>query len=295
MDQTHSAKSQRKIKAYITLTRLNSPIGIYLLLWPMLWALWFAAAGVPDFKILLIFIAGTILTRSAGCAINDYADRHFDRHVARTFDRPIVNGDVSPKEAIAVAAVLMLLAFGLVLLTNKLTIMLSFGALALASLYPFAKRVTHWPQVVLGAAFSWAIPMAYAAQTGEVSALSWLVFSASVVWAVAYDTLYAMADRDDDLRIGVKSTAVLFGTKDILMVIIFQCLMLLIMVWVGYSLGRGIIYFAGVSFGLLFVVYQAYLVRDREPERCIQAFLNNSYLGMVIFIGIVLDYALINS
>lgn len=281
-----------KLPHYIALTRLDRPIGIFLLLWPVLWALWFAAEGIPHLDILLIFVLGTVLTRSAGCAINDYADRHIDGEVARTRNRPLATGALTGKEALFAAAVLMLIAFGLVLLTNRLTITLSFGALALAALYPFTKRFTHWPQLFLGAAFAFAVPMAYAAQTGTVPVLGWILFLAAVLWAVAYDTLYAMTDREDDLRIGVKSTAILFAGKDILFTGIIQLTVLAIMFTVGLHKSRGDFYFTGLAAALLLVVYQLYLVRDRSPHRCMQAFLNNNYLGMAVFAGIALDYGI---
>lgn len=276
----------------MALTRLDRPIGIWLLMWPMLWALWFAAGGPPSLDVLLIFLAGTILTRSAGCAINDYADRNFDAHVERTQYRPLATGEIKPREALIVAAVLMLLAFCLVLLTNKLTILMSFVALLLAAIYPFAKRFTDWPQLVLGLAFSWAIPMAYAAQTGAVPRDAWLVFLASVLWAIAYDTMYAMADREDDLRIGIKSTAILFGDIDIAMVAFIQMTVLATLLLCGNLLGLGLLFHTGLIIALILVFYQLMLIRKRDPSRCIQAFLNNHYLGMIVFIGIVLDYAL---
>ena len=276
----------------MALTRLDRPIGIWLLMWPMLWALWFAAGGPPSLDVLLIFLAGTVLTRSAGCAINDYADRDFDAHVERTLYRPLATGEIKPHEALIVAAVLMLLAFCLVLLTNKLTILMSFVALLLAAIYPFAKRFTDWPQLVLGLAFSWAIPMAYAAQTGAVPRDAWLVFLASVLWAIAYDTMYAMADREDDLRIGIKSTAILFGDIDIAMVAFIQTTVLATLLLCGNLIGLGLLFHTGLIIALVLVIYQLMLIRKREPSRCIQAFLNNHYLGMIVFIGIVLDYAL---
>jgi len=278
----------------MALTRLDRPIGIWLLMWPMLWALWFAASGPPSLDVLLIFLAGTILTRSAGCAINDYADRNFDAHVERTRYRPLATGEIKPREALIVAAVLMILAFCLVLLTNRMTILMSFVALLLAAFYPFAKRFTDWPQLVLGLAFSWAIPMAYAAQTGTLPRDAWLVFLASVLWAIAYDTMYAMADREDDLRIGIKSTAILFGDVDIAMVAFIQIIVLATLLLCGNLLGLELLFRAGLIIALLLVVYQLMLIRKREPSRCIQAFLNNHYLGMIVFIGIVLDYALVH-
>lgn len=274
----------------MALTRLDRPIGIWLLMWPMLWALWFAADGIPSTKVLVIFVLGTLLTRSAGCAINDYADRKFDAHVTRTRHRPLATGELHPAEALVIAALLMLLAFGLVLQTNALTIKLSFVALLLAAVYPFAKRYTHLPQIVLGMAFSWAIPMAWAAQSNQLERVTWLVFTASVLWAVAYDTEYAMADRDDDLKIGLKSTAILFGETDILMVGLIQGLVLLTLVLIGRILELGGLYYVGLGVALLMALHQLVMIRRRDPERCIRAFLNNHYLGMVVFIGIVLDY-----
>jgi len=286
------ASFNQKLPHYVSLTRLNRPIGIFLLLWPMLWALWFAADGWPNIDVLIIFVLGTVLTRSAGCAINDFADRHVDGHVARTRHRPLATGALSGREALAAAAVLMLVAFALVLLTNRLTITLSFIALLLASVYPFAKRFTHLAQVFLGAAFAFAIPMAYAAQTGALPPLAWILFVIAACWAVAYDTLYAMADREDDLKIGVKSTAILLGNKDILATGIIQLVVLASMVWVGMLKARGAVYFLALAAALVLVCYQLYLVRERNPQRCIQAFLNNNYLGLVVFVGIVIDYEL---
>ena len=281
----------QKLPHFVALTRLDRPIGIYLLLWPMLWALWFAAKGVPDLAVLFIFILGTTLTRSAGCAINDYADRDFDGHVARTRNRPLATGALSGREALIAAAVLMLIAFVLVLFTNPLTIALSFIAAVLAFAYPFAKRYTYLPQVVLGAAFGFAIPMAYAAQINHVPAQAWWLFATAIIWSVAYDTLYAVADRPDDLKIGVKSSAILFGRYELLIVGTLQLIVLISLALIGANAGRGFIYFCGLVLALGFVIYQLWISRHREPEKCVQAFLNNSWLGMTIFIGLVLDYA----
>jgi len=264
-------------------------------MWPMLWTLWIAAAGVPSLKVLVIFVSGTILTRSAGCAINDFADRNFDKQVTRTTNRPLATGEISPVEAVLIAVLLMVLAFLLVLMTNRLTIQLSVIALALAFLYPFAKRYTYMPQIVLGMAFSWAIPMAYAAQTGSVERIAWLIFLASVLWAVAYDTMYAMADRDDDLKVGIKSTAILFGDADIVMVGIVHFLVLLTLVLCGQIVELGLIYYGSLALAALLMGYQLFLIRRRDPHRCIQAFLNNHYVGMIIFIGIVLDFLVAGS
>jgi len=282
----------QKLPAYVALTRLNRPIGIYLLLWPMLWALWFAAKGIPDLSILLIFIVGTVLTRSAGCAINDYADRDFDAHVVRTRDRPLANGTLKPRDALLVTAVLMALAFGLVLLTNPLTIKLSAIALALATIYPFTKRHTHLPQLVLGAAFGIAIPMAYAAQTNSLPASAWWLFLCALIWAVAYDTLYAMADRQDDLKIGIKSSAILFGRFDLTVVACLHGMVLALLTYVGMEHSRGPVYYAGLVGAAGFVIYQLKLAQDRQPQHCIQAFLNNNWLGMCVFVALAVDYLL---
>jgi len=281
---------RERVHQYYLLTRLHKPIGILLLLWPTLWALWIAAAGVPDLSVLLVFVLGVVLMRSAGCVINDYADRHFDPHVARTRERPIAAGRVSPREALILFAVLCLLAFALVLTLNRQTIYLSFGALLLAAVYPFSKRYTQLPQVVLGAAFGWAIPMAFAAVQGEVPRIAWLLFTVNVLWSTVYDTFYAMVDREDDVKIGVKSTAILFGESDLLIVGVLQILMLAGLILVGQlaDLGRyfylGLLVVAGLS------LYQQYLARRRDRDGCFQAFLNNNALGACVFLGILLHY-----
>ncbi|MGD8576787.1 MAG: 4-hydroxybenzoate octaprenyltransferase [Thiohalophilus sp.] len=280
-----------RLQQYLLLTRLNRRIGIYLLLWPTLWALWVAAEGAPRPEVLVVFVLGVILMRSAGCVINDFADRRFDPHVERTRERPIASGRVSPREALMVFAILCMLAFALVLTMNRLTIYLSFIGAALAAIYPFMKRYTHLPQVVLGMAFGWAIPMAFAAQTGEVPKEAWLLFVINVVWSVSYDTMYAMADREDDLRIGVKSTAILFGEADRLIVAILQGLVLFGLLLLGQQLSLGAAYHAGLLAALIFALYQQYLIRDRDPARCFQAFLNNSWLGGAVFVGLLLDFA----
>lgn len=282
----------QKLPHFVALTRLNRPIGIYLLMWPMLWALWFAAKGIPRLDVLLIFILGTVLTRSAGCAINDYADRDFDAHVARTRTRPLATGALSAGDALLVTAVLLGVSFLLVLLTNALTIQLSLVAAALAVAYPFAKRYTHWPQIVLGAAFGFAVPMAYAAQTNAVPAQAWWLYLAAILWALAYDTLYAMADRDDDLKIGIKSTAILFGRHDLLIVGVLQVVVIALLTFIGWQDGRGIVYFLSLLSAFGFIGYQLWIARERNPARCVQAFLNNNWLGMTVFAGLVLDYAI---
>jgi 4-hydroxybenzoate polyprenyltransferase len=280
-----------KIKALLQLIRFDKPIGTLLLLWPTLWALWIAAAGVPDYDILAIFITGTFLTRSAGCIINDLADRHMDGGVARTSTRPLVTGTVTEKEAMALFIALMLMAFILVLFTNTLTIGLSLGAVLLASCYPFMKRYTHLPQVVLGAAFSWGIPMAFAAQSERLPAALWLLYLGNLLWTVAYDTKYAMVDREDDLRIGIKSSAILFGEHDRLMVAILQMLCLICLYLAGQAFGLGLYYNLSLLAAAGLFGYHLYLIRHRQPEACFKAFLHNNWVGMAIFAGVALDYA----
>ncbi len=281
-----------RIIQYALLMRLHKPIGILLLLWPTLWALWIAAQGIPDLCVLLVFVTGVVLMRSAGCVMNDYADRDIDPQVARTRDRPIAAGKVSPKEALILFAVLCLMAFGLVSLMNRLTILLSLAALVLAAGYPFAKRYTQLPQVVLGAAFGWAIPMAFAALTGAVPPVAWTLFTATVLWAVVYDTMYAMVDREDDLRIGVKSTAIFFGSADKVIIGILQMLVLSALSFAAWQASLGIWYYLGLIAGAGLFLYQQVLIKDRQRENCFQGFLNNNWFGMVIFAGIVLDYFL---
>ncbi|MCG6942552.1 MAG: 4-hydroxybenzoate octaprenyltransferase [Thiohalocapsa sp.] len=281
---------RERLDAYVHLVRLHKPIGIFLLMWPALWALWLAGNGQPPWLVVVIFIAGVVLMRSAGCAINDYADRDFDGHVARTNARPLARRLISPLEAVGVFVVLSLVAFVLVLQLNWQTVALSVVAVLLAGIYPFMKRFTHFPQVFLGAAFGWAIPMAYMAIQETIPFQAWVLFAATVVWALIYDTQYAMVDRDDDLKIGIKSTAILFGRYDRLMVALLQVLMLAMLFWVGDAEGRGWIYFAGLGIAALLAVYQQWLMRDCDPKPCFIAFLNNNYFGMVIFIGVVLDY-----
>ena len=275
---------------FVQLARLDRPIGIYLLLWPTLWALWLADRGMPSDQNLLIFTAGVVLTRSAGCAINDYADRHFDGHVKRTHQRPLVTGSVTPKEALVFAGTLFLLAFFLVLGTNELTITLSFAALGLAAVYPFAKRYTYLPQVVLGAAFGWSIPMAYAAEVGALSSQTWLLFIANLLWTVAYDTQYAMVDRDEDVQLGIKSTAILFGDLDNLMIGCCQILALITLAAVGFQLGLGWPFFLSLGVALGGFSYQQWLTHHRERARCFKAFLSNHWVGAAIFLGILASH-----
>jgi 4-hydroxybenzoate polyprenyltransferase len=281
---------KQRLRDYAALMRLNKPIGIFLLLWPTLWALLIAGEGQPDTKVLCIFIAGVVLMRSAGCVINDYVDRDFDRHVSRTRNRPLTAGRVTTLEAILLFGILCLLAFALVLQLNTLTIVLSVGGVLLAAVYPYMKRVTHLPQVVLGAAFGWAVPMAFAAQTGSVPQIAWLMFTTTVLWATAYDTMYAMVDRQDDIALGLKSTAILFGDADRLTIGLLQLSVLTCLCMIGYQAGLGLYYYAGVAVAAALAVYQQHLIRFRERDGCFKAFLNNNWFGMVVFLGILLDY-----
>lgn len=279
-----------RLKHYAMLMRLNKPIGIFLLLWPTLWALWIAAGGMPHPVVLTVFVLGVILMRSAGCVINDYADRDFDPHVQRTELRPIAAGLVSPREALVLFCVLCLIAFGLVLLTNELTVMLSVVGAVLAAIYPFMKRYTYLPQPFLGLAFGWSTIMAFAAQTGEVPQVAWLLLIATVLWATAYDTMYAMVDRADDLQIGVKSTAILFGEFDRAIIAAIQITFYVVMVMIGRQLDFHGYYYGGLGIALLFSAYQQRLLRDRDEALCFKAFLNNNWVGAAIFAGIGFEY-----
>jgi len=278
--------------AYVRLLRLDRPIGIWLLLWPTLWALWLASDGRPDGGVLLVFLVGTVVMRSAGCIINDFADRQIDLHVARTRDRPLATGEVSIAPAITLFAVLMLIGLGLVLLLNPLTRVLAVLGAAVTVAYPFAKRYIAAPQFVLGLAFSWGVPMAFAAQLNTVPRLGWLLFVVTIAWVVMYDTQYAMADRPDDVKLGVKSTAILFGDLDKAFVSGLQLLLLLGLLLIGHSAGRGAWYLGGVGAAAVFMLYQQYLIREREPERCFAAFLNNAWLGLSVLVGLVVDFIL---
>jgi 4-hydroxybenzoate polyprenyltransferase len=279
-----------RLHQYYLLMRMDRPIGTLLLAWPTLWALWIAGQGQPRAPVVLVFCVGVFLMRSAGCVVNDYADRDFDPHVERTRERPIAAGRVRPREALALFAVLCLVAFALVLTMNRLTVLLSFAGAFLAASYPFLKRFTHLPQFYLGAAFGWGVPMAFAAQAGSVPAVAWVLFAANVFWAVAYDTMYAMVDREDDLKVGVKSTAILFGRHDRLMVGLMQALTLGLLLVAGLMQGLSAYYFAALAVAAGFAVYQHYLIRSREPAKCFRAFLNNSWFGASVFIGLVLHY-----
>lgn len=283
---------KERLHQYYFLTRLDRPIGIFLLLWPMLWGLWIASEGKPDMLVVFVFVMGVVLMRSAGCVINDYADRKIDPQVERTCQRPIAAGKVKPKEALLLFAVLCLIAFGLVLLMNRFTVYLSVVGVILAAIYPFMKRYTHLPQVVLGMAFAWSIPMAFAAQTGEVPRIAWLIYVITVVWAVIYDTMYAMADREEDLKIGVKSTAILFADADRVILFILQVLMFVALLLLGRKTEMAVSYYAFLAVAAGFAGYQQYLIRNREPLKCLKAFLNNNWLGAMIFIGIFSSYFL---
>jgi 4-hydroxybenzoate polyprenyltransferase len=272
--------------------RFDKPIGTLLLLWPTLWALWLAAGGVPSAKNLLIFVLGVILMRAAGCVINDVADRQVDGHVTRTRHRPLPNGKVSTREAMALFVVLCLGAFGLVLLTNPLTIKLALVGVALAACYPFMKRFTHLPQLVLGAAFAWSLPMAFAAESNSLPREMWTLYIAVVLWTVTYDTFYAMVDRDDDVKIGIKSTAILFGDMDIPITACLQCLTLIALLMTGINFNRGSWFFLSLLGAALLFLHQQYLIRHRERDACFRAFLNNHYVGAIIFIGLAADYQL---
>ncbi|MDI5987356.1 4-hydroxybenzoate octaprenyltransferase [Halomonas sp. M4R5S39] len=282
-------KGLARVPDFLHLTRLDRPIGTWLLMWPTLWALWFAAEGVPGRDVLLIFVAGVYLMRAAGCVVNDYADRHFDGHVKRTRHRPLATGRISEGEAQALFLLLVIAAFVLVWFTNPFTVMLSLVGVVLAFIYPFMKRYTHLPQLFLGAAFSWAIPMAFGAVLGRVPAEAWLLFLANVAWTVAYDTEYAMVDRDDDLKIGIKSTAVLFGHADRLMIGLLQGLTLVLLGWAGSRLALGGFFWVGLAAMAATFIHQQFLIRHRDRERCFQAFLNNHWSGLVVFAGIALS------
>ena len=286
-----SEQLKEKLRLYAELIRFNRPIGTYLLLWPTLWGLWFAAKGFPNLKLLIIFSIGVFLMRSAGCAINDYADRDFDKHVARTKDRPLTSGKISEKEALAVFGIIVFLAFILVLQLNLNTILFSVVAVILAATYPFMKRYHHFPQVHLGAAFAWAIPMAFVAITNSAPPLeAWLLFIASLLWTTAYDTQYGMVDIEDDIKEGMKSTAILFGKYDTFIIGILQLTTLILITIVGIMTERGLPFYISILLASALIRYQQSLTKDREPVKCLQAFLNNNYFGMIIFIGLAIDF-----
>src|SRR6056297_382424 len=279
-----------QLREYALLMRLHRPIGTLLLLWPTLWGLWIAGAGRPDPHVLLVFVAGVVLMRSAGCVMNDFADRRIDPYVARTRDRPLARGTVTPLEALLLAGALGAVAFGLVLTLNRLTVLLALAGAVLTVAYPFLKRFTHLPQIWLGASFGWSVPMAFAAQTGAVPQLAWLMFIAVVIWAVVYDTMYAMVDREDDLQLGVRSTAILFGDADRLIIGVLQVLLLVALALVGQQAALGAWYHGALLVAAGLALWQQWLIRERRPEDCFRAFLNNHYFGMTVFIGILLHY-----
>jgi len=279
-----------RLLQYSLLMRLDRPIGIYLLLWPTLWALWLAGEGRPSIGVSIVFILGVILMRSAGCVINDFADREIDPHVARTQNRPMAAGRVSSREALYLFVGLTFSAFVLVLFMNWLTIGLSVVGALLAFIYPFTKRHTYLPQVFLGLAFGWAVPMVYAAQTGAVPQQAWLLLVGTVLWATAYDTMYAMVDRPDDMKIGVKSTAILFGDADKVIIGVIQAMLIIVLIFVGRKSELGYFYYTGLAIASALVVYQQFLIRDRTAKHCMQAFLNNHWFGAVVFGGLFLSY-----
>ena len=278
------------LQDYIDLTRLNRPIGIWLLLWPTLWAVWIAGRGRPDPHLFVIFVAGTVLMRSAGCAINDYADRSFDPHVERTKERPLAAGRISTVEALILFAVLSLMALVLALQLNKMTLLLAVFGAFLAVSYPFVKRFLSVPQLYLGVTFGWGIPMAFAAQLERVPRVAWLLVIANMLWVTVYDTIYAMVDRDDDVKVGVRSTAILFGDSDRHVIAALQGMTLLSLYLAGRMLRMGDWYYAGLIAGAIFFVHHLWLIRSRDRAACFRAFLNNHYFGMSVFIGILLNY-----
>ena len=275
------------MNAYISLMRLNKPIGILLLLWPTYWALFLSANGWPDIDLLVIFTLGVIIMRTAGCIINDYADRNIDKHIARTQDRPLTTGEISTKKALLLFSLLIVIAFCLVLLTNTLTVQLSIVAVTLATIYPFTKRWTHLPQLVLGAAFGISVPMAFSAQTGLIPYSAGLVFLATIVWTLIYDTLYAMADRDEDLKIGVKSTAILFAKYDQIAITLLQILLIIIFIAIGKTFNLDLIYYFSLIIITFFMIYHQFLMKKRKKSAYFKAFINNNFIGISAFVGIL--------
>ena len=285
-------KIRDRAQQYWILARFDKPIGILILLWPALWAIWIASSGQPNILVLTVICLGVVLMRAAGCVINDYADRNIDPHVERTKLRPIASGKVKPKEALALFGVFCVSAFVLVLMLNQYTIMLSFGGVFLAASYPFMKRYTQLPQAYLGIAFGWAVPMSFAAQSNEIPAVAWLMYLATALWALVYDTMYAMVDKEDDLKIGVKSTAILFGDKEREIMAILQIIIMLLLVQIGRMQDLSWIYYVALLCASGFFVYQQKLIFYRENADCFKAFLNSNLFGFTIFVGLVLEFAL---
>ena len=281
-----------KLSAYIALARIDRPVGIYLVLWPALWALWFASEGLPELHLLVVFILGAILMRSAGCVINDYADRNFDGHVERTCNRPLATGALSSKQALTFFVILCLIAFGLVLTLNSFTVWLSIGALVLATLYPFMKRHTYWPQAFLGAAFAWAVPMAFAAVQNTLPNALWLIFIATLVWSLIYDTAYAVTDKKDDLKVGIKSTAILFGDKLLYWMALFKVMMLSLLVMAGNAFEMGLIYYIGLAITALWFAYDLKRLALNNEQVAFKVFIQNHWIGVIILVAIALDYNL---
>jgi 4-hydroxybenzoate polyprenyltransferase len=279
-----------KFSAYLQLMRFDRPIGILLLLWPTLWALWIAAGGFPNVKNFLIFCIGVVIMRSAGCVINDYADRDFDGHIDRTKSRPIPAGLVTPSEALVLFSLLLLIALLLVLMLNRMTLYLAFVGALLTLIYPFAKRYTWFPQVVLGVTFSWSIPMAFAAEDQPLTELTWLIYFTNLIWIIVYDTIYAMVDRKDDIKVGIRSTAILFGDADRLLIGIMQTMVVIGLIIIGAELEFSWFYYTAIFLTVALFAGQQKLISNRDPEDCFTAFLNNNYVGLVIFIGILIEY-----
>ena len=287
------ALTSKNLNHYFALMRIDRPIGTYLVMWPALWSLWLAAKGVPDIHLLRVFISGAFLMRSAGCVINDFADRHIDGHVQRTQHRPLATAVITSKEALQLFILLCLSAAVLLLFTNALTASYAVLAFLLATLYPFTKRFTQLPQVILGMAFSCSIPMAFAAQTNNVPLVALALYFAVISWVVAYDTFYAMVDREDDIKINVKSTAILFGRYDRIITALLQLIFLALLILIGHQQALGTIYFSSLLIISGLFLYQQYLIKDRSPAACFKAFLNNNFVGMAVFIGIAADLAII--
>ncbi|WEJ62611.1 4-hydroxybenzoate octaprenyltransferase [Thiomicrorhabdus lithotrophica] len=281
-----------KLRSYISLTRLDRPVGIYLVLWPALWALWLASDGMPSLYHLFVFIFGAVLMRSAGCVINDYADRHFDGHVERTCNRPLATGEISAKEALVFFSLLCFIAFLLVLTLNTLTVILSLGAVLLATLYPFMKRHTYWPQAFLGAAFAWAIPMAFSAVQNEVPWQVWPIFVATMIWSLIYDTAYAVGDMKDDLKIGVKSTAILFADKLVPIIGLFQIIMIGLLIWIGSLFSLGSIYYTGLVIVATWFLYDLMRLNRKDDALAFKVFIQNHWIGLIVLVSIAFDLAI---